>query len=187
MTILSTLVSEIADLSDAEVVLAALTDKNVRVVIYEGPQSIAAAEAAYGAEFTMTVLVGMSQTLDFLNNNGQAPMAQYLKVYFDRFTLGSGLNFADNSVRAQLDSMVSFLTQDVVDKLKDLGVIYKSRWELHTSDPEPTLEEVQAEIENVLIERHRKDWVAYVKNGILSNDGNGKSIEELKGLIMERN
>lgn len=184
---LSQLIAEINDLSDATIVLAALTEKNVRTIVYSGPQSIAAAEAAYGQEFTITLLAAMNQTLEYLNANQQQYMAQYLKVYFDRFTIGTGLDFSDVIISSQLDGMVSFLTQDVVDKLKALGAVYKSRWELHTNDPEPTLEEVQTAINAELSKRNTKRWSSYVKNGILSNDGNGKSVDELKALIAEYN
>lgn len=187
MTLLQTLVSEITDLSNAETVYNSIVDKTTKVVVYNGEQSIAAIEKIYGTEFAITLVVTLQGVLDGLIAGGDTTTAAYLSIYFDRVTRGIGLNFADDTVQARLDTLVPYLTQDVVDKLKAMGTLYKSKWEINNGGTEPTLEEVQiavaAEIEN----RSILSWVNYVKNGILSNNGNGKSISELKALIAEYN
>ncbi len=174
MTTLEQLINQFSDLSNDE-------------AVYNGEQSIAAIEKVYGTEFAITLVVTLQAVLDGLIANGDTTTAAYLSIYFDRVTRGIGLNFADDTVQARLDTLVPYLTQDVVDKLKAMGSIYKSKWEIKTGEPEPTLEEVQAAVTVEINRRAILTWINYVKNGILSNNGNGKSIVELKALIEEYN
>lgn len=187
MSVLQDLLSEFTDLSDSTSVYNSIVDKNTRVVVYNGEQSIAAIEKIYGTEFAITLVVTLQAVLDGLIANGDTTTAAYLSIYFDRVTRGIGLNFADDTVQARLDTLVLYLTQDVVNKLKAMGAVYKSLWEIKTGEPEPTLEEVQAAVIVELNRRATLTWINYVKNGILSNNGNGKSVAELKALIQEYN
>jgi len=186
MSILKKLVSEITNLSDANSVLSELTTKNIKQIVYSGPQSIAAVEKAYGSVFTITLIQGMKLILEQLISSGDVIQANYLEIYFDRFKYGVGLDFSDDDVRSKLDSLAPYFGQDVVDKLKALGVNYKSKWEINTDAAEPTLEQVEEALNGEITERNRVIWISYVKDGILSNNGNGKSINELKALIAER-
>lgn len=183
MTNLQKLVSELENISSAEVVLYRLTIKDIESV-NNTSQSVAAVENLYGQEFSITLIASMSAAIDYFNTNNLAA-ANYLKIYFDRFTIGVGLDFSNELVRNQLDMLVPFLTQDVVDKLKLMGKIVNSKWSLITTDPEPTLEEVAVVVAAEQVKRQIISWVNYVRNGILGNNGNGKSIEELKILIAE--
>lgn len=188
MTTLQTLISQISNLSDATSVYHELVDKIQKTIVYTGPQSIASIEKTYGSEFAVMLVAGMKAVLAGLRETGTAQniaTADYLSIYFDRVTLGDGLDFSDDSVRLRLDILVPYLGQDVVDKLKALGSVMKSKWELNSQDIEPTLAEVQAAVQVELSRRATKEWVSYVK-AILANDGNGKTISELKALIAER-
>lgn len=185
MTTLESLVSQFADLSSPELVYSAITENSVKEIVYKGEQSIAAIEKAYGIEFAISLMVTMNTVIAQLNNIDQN-QAQYLDVYFDRLKYGIGLDFSDDAVQNQLTSLTPLFGADIVNKLKAMGVVYKSKWKQTTNEPTPTLEEVIVAIENENEKRHRIAWIEYVKNGILSNNGNGKTIAELKQLIAER-
>ena len=158
MTTLEQLVNQSTDLSNSEDVYHSIIDKTTKVIVYDGEQSIAAIEKKYGTEFAITLVVTLQAVLDGLIANGDTTTAAYLSIYFDRVTRGVGLNFADDTVQTRLDTLVPYLTQDVVDKLKVMGSVYKSKWELNSNESEPTLEEVQSAIQNIL---NRRETGAY--------------------------
>lgn len=185
MTTLELLISQISNLSSSEDVYTELTAKTNKVIIYNGEQSIAAIEKIYGTEFAITLVVTLQAVLDGLIVNGDTTNAAYLSIYFDRVTRGVGLNFADDTVQARLDTLVPYLTQDVVNKLKAMGSVYKSKWELNSNEPEPTLEEVQSTIQNILNRREAGAYwsrVLAVVNPMLDS---GNTATEIKAAAAE--
>ena len=181
------LVSKQANISDAQTVFDALTNKSITKIFYQGDQSIAAIERAYGPEFVIQLIAGMSTTIAAMQagSTQDQALAAYLSIYFKRLTEGNGLDFSSDNVRTRFDSLVGVLTQDVVNKLKDLGSIQVSLWEQNSTDPEPSLDDVTEAVIAEQQVRSIRSWVSYVK-AILANDGNGKTIAELKALIAER-
>jgi len=181
MSTLSDYIAQLSNLSDFKTIKSNLLDKTKEVIVNDKEQSIAAVENTYGQEFTVGLINGMSTVLNFVPD----VQKEYLRIYFDRFTKGIGLNFSNPLVRTQLDSLSPLLGDEVVTKLKALGIILKSQWEILTSEEEPTDEAIQSAIDTEVEKRDIKRWVNYVKNGLLANNGNGKTIQELKALIQE--
>lgn len=186
MTVLESLIAKRQNLSDPAAILAEMTEKNIKTIVTAGPISIAGVEKVYGVEFTIPLLMGMKEVLTTLRSAGELTQAEYLEVYFDRLKYGAGLDFSDDAVRLKLDSLIPLFGADTINKLKDLGAVYKSEWEIYGGATEPTLDEVQTAVTNRLAEINKTAWIEYVKNGILSNNGNGKTVAELKQLIAER-
>lgn len=99
-----------------------------------------------------------------------------------------GRTFVTNLLtEEQLDWFESqgLLSAEVVTSLRTLNITMESKWSQLTDDADPTLEQVEEAIQNEIVIRQQHSWIDYVKNGILSNYGSGKSIGELKALINE--
>ena len=183
MSILSELISKYTDLSDVDFITHDILDKVIPVVIYDGDQSIAAIEKVYGQQFAISLVVGMKNILAGLRANGTSTdiaTADYLSIYFDRVTVGSGLNFADQTVQDRLDGLALYLTQPVIEKLKALGMVKKSKWEITTSEPEPTQEEISAAVTNLTIKRDAGVYWSRVLAVVNPMIDAGNSAQEIK-------
>lgn len=189
MTTLQTLISSLTDLSNPQAIYSDITTKNVEKVVGNKDTDIRGIEFVYGREFTIELLAGMENIVAAVTASGDLSSAKYLQIQFDRLITGTGQNFSDRFVRKQLDDLVlaGLLPALAAEKLKNLGIVMESKWSQITTEPEPTLEEVDAAVAFEVSNRNILSWVNYVKNGILSNNGNGKSIAELKALIQEYN
>lgn len=187
MAVLQDIISTYTDLSNPSLIYSDIVTKNIKTIINPNDIDIRRIEDTYGRTFVTNLLTAMDNIVIFIRANVDEVSATYLETQFERLVKGSGQNFSNDKVREQLDQFQSFqlLTPEVVADLKALAVVMESKWSQLTNDLEPTLEQVQIAVENEIAERQRLSWIAYVKNGILANNGNGKTIAELKALLNE--
>ena len=155
MTTLQTLVSSFSDLSNANAIHEHITSKNIKRVVGNKDVDIRGIEFVYGRDFTIGLLADMENILAAVTASGDTASAKYLKIQFDRLIGGTGQNFSDAMVRKQLDDLVSagLLPAISAQKLKAIGVKLESQWEQVSTQQEPSLEDVELAITEILKRR----------------------------------
>jgi len=186
------LVADRIHLSDAEIV-AELNALTVRKVVLSGRQTVAVFTRAYGLEDTATLLASINIAVSTLKGTGQLAdlgMALILEKYGDKYSVGDGLELADQFVQEQLTIGLSqVVSPELLNKLLSLGATYVSPWKDAGNADDATVEEVaeiRAQIALDAVHEETRTWL----NNLMSDHVNGPvstgaTKEEVKAIILE--
>ena len=151
MTRLESLLSTFPELTDAAGILARITAKTRRVVVYAGLQTVAAFTKAYGYEETAALLLTIKTAIATLSASEDVQtraLGAFVETYSTKF-INAGLDFSDPDMEATIGLLIPLIGEDFVAKLNALGVRYISECDTAGIDA-PTLDDVNAAIAVVL-------------------------------------